>query len=56
MLGGPEVWQDFMRNLNHIIDQSKRVIFTLAGNLDALPAASELALGTVGISGGLRRT
>ena len=46
MLGGPEVWQDFMRNLNHIIDQSKRVIFTLAGNLDALPAGSELALGS----------
>ena len=46
VLGGPEVWQDFMRNLNHIINEGERVMFTLAGNSDAVPAISELTLGS----------
>jgi len=46
VLGGPEVWEDFMRNLNYIISEAKRVVFRLGGNSDAVPAASELALGS----------
>jgi len=44
VLGGPDVWQDFMRNLNHIINGAQQVVFTLAGNSDAVPATGELAL------------
>ena len=41
VLGGPEVWEEFMRNLNHIIGEAGQVVFTLAGNPDATPPASE---------------
>jgi hypothetical protein len=39
VLGGLEIWQNFMRNLKHIIDEGKPVVFTLAANPDA-PAAT----------------
>ena len=39
--GGPEVWEEFMRNLHHIIDEGGQVVFTLTGNPDAAPPASE---------------
>ena len=41
VLGGPEVWEEFMRNLLHIIDEGGQVVFTLAGNPDAAQPASE---------------
>jgi hypothetical protein len=43
VLGGPEVWRDFMSNLRYIINEAKSVMFTLAGKSDAQPAASEPA-------------
>ena len=51
VLGGPEVWEEFMRNLHHIIEEGGEVVFTLAGNPDATPPASEpipVAVGHVG--------
>jgi hypothetical protein len=39
VLGGPEVWQDFMRNLKYIINEGEPVVFTLVANSDA-PAAT----------------
>jgi hypothetical protein len=41
VLGGPEVWEEFMRNLHHIIDEAGQVVFTLVGNPDVAPPASE---------------
>src|SRR6516162_2636560 len=41
VLGGPEVWDDFMRNLHHIVAQPGRVVFTPTGNPAATPPASE---------------
>ncbi len=41
VLGGPEVWEDFMRNLHHIIDEVGQIVFTLEGNPDATPPAGE---------------
>ncbi len=41
VLGGPEVWEEFMHNLHHIIDEVGQVVFTLDGNPDAAPPANE---------------
>jgi hypothetical protein len=41
VLGGPEVWEEFMRNLHHIIDELGQVVFTLEGNPEAAPPPSE---------------
>lgn len=41
VLGGPEVWEEFMYNLNHIIKEVGRVAFTLVGNSELAPAAGE---------------
>ena len=43
MLGGPDVWQDFMHNLDYIINEGEQVVFTLAGNPDAVPAPMQPA-------------
>ena len=37
VLGGPEVWAEFMNNLHHIIDEIGQVVFTLEGNPEAAP-------------------
>lgn len=41
VLGGQEVWEEFMRNLHHIIEEAGQVVFTLEGNPEAAPPASE---------------
>jgi hypothetical protein len=41
VIGGPEVWEEFMHNLHHIIDEAGQVMFTLEGNPEAAPPASE---------------
>jgi hypothetical protein len=41
VLGDEHVWQDFMRNLTHIISQVGQLVFTLAGNPLGTPAAAE---------------
>lgn len=41
VLGGERVWQEFMRNLTHIINQVGQVVFTLAGNPMGTSAAAE---------------
>jgi hypothetical protein len=41
VLGGERVWEEFVRNLAHIIDRVGQVVFTLAGNPAGLPAAAE---------------
>jgi hypothetical protein len=41
VLGGQEVWEEFMRNLHHIIEEAGQVVFTLEGNPKAAPPASE---------------
>lgn len=41
VLGGQEVWEEFMRNLHHIIEEAGQVVFTLKGNPESAPPASE---------------
>jgi hypothetical protein len=41
VIGGPEVWEEFMHNLHHIIEEAGQVVFTLEGNPDAATPASE---------------
>jgi hypothetical protein len=49
VLGDPEVWEEFMYNLNHIINEVGQVAFTLVGNPDAAPSASEPGLTTAAV-------
>jgi hypothetical protein len=44
VLGGPEVWEEFMYNLNHIINEIGQVTFTLVGNPEPAPPAGEPGL------------
>ena len=44
VLGDPEVWEEFMYNLNHIINEIGQVTFTLAGNPEPAPPAGEPGL------------
>jgi hypothetical protein len=55
VIGSPEVWEEFMRNLHHIIDEAGEVVFTLAGNPDATPPASEPTPVAVGHLGAWRK-
>jgi hypothetical protein len=43
VLGGENVWQEFVRNLERIIDQVGKVVFTLAENPAGVPVATEPA-------------
>jgi hypothetical protein len=49
VLGGPEVWQEFMHNLDYIINEGEPVVFTLTGNSAAAPAASEPPRSATGV-------
>jgi hypothetical protein len=42
VLGGPEVWEEFMHNLHHIIDEIGQVVFTLEGNPEAAPPSDPI--------------
>jgi hypothetical protein len=50
VLGGPEVWEEFMNNLHHIINEVGQVAFTLVGNLEPAPAAGESGLRTAAVA------
>jgi len=50
VLGGPEVWEEFMYNLNHIINEVGPVAFTLVGNLEPATAAGEPGLRTAAVA------
>jgi hypothetical protein len=44
VFGGPEVWKEFMDNLNHIISEANQVAFTVVGNSQPVSTASEPGL------------
>lgn len=50
VLGGPEVWEEFMYNLNHIIHEVGQVAFTLVGNPEPVPAAGEPGFRTAAVA------
>jgi hypothetical protein len=50
VLGGSDVWEEFMHNLNHIINEVGQVTFTLVGNPEAVPAAGEPGLRTTAVA------
>ena len=50
VLGGPEVWEEFMHNLNHIINEVGQIAFTLAGDPEAPPAVGEPGLRTAAVA------
>jgi hypothetical protein len=50
VFGGPEVWEEFMYNLNHIINEVGQVAFTLVGNPEPALAAGEPGLRTAAVA------
>src|SRR5262245_7341500 len=44
VLGGERVWEEFVRNLAHIIDQVGQVVFTLAGNPEGAAVAEPVSI------------